>query len=121
MKPDIIAAIIAGLSSLIVGCITFYKTQRLRFFDVYFNRKSEAYSEYIRAAIHYIETNEGFESVYFNFHVAKMYCSKEALKELDELSKIIVRKDIKEFVVTLDKATEIFRKDLQSCRKHKFE
>ena len=122
MRAEIIAAIIAGLVSLGVGCFTFYKTQQLKFFDVYFEKKAQAYADYIQAVIHFVETKEDFETVYSCFNIAKIYCSLEAVRALDSLVIISTRDEqIKSFTKSLDKAVEIFRKDMQSCRKYKFE
>ena len=122
MSAEIIAAIIAGLVSLCVGCFTFYKTQQLKFFDAYFEKKAQAYADYIQAVIHFVNTKEDFETVYTCFNIAKMYCSSESIKELNSLVSGSIRDEqIKAFTESLDNAVDIFRKDMQACRKYKFE
>ena len=46
MYPDIFVAVIGLVSSVIAVCITYYKTKKLRFFDVYFENKVSSYNNF---------------------------------------------------------------------------
>lgn len=121
---QIVAALIAGIISLIVCCVTYYKTKRLHFFDVYFEMKAKAYADYISAVVRFSNSEENVESAFSAFQIAKMYCSDDALKSLKTVMGSASKRDkdgLLPFVSTLDEAIQIFRTDMQECRRYKFE
>ena len=121
---QIAAALVAGVASPIACCITYYKTKRLRFFDVYFEMKAKAYADYIREVVRFSNCGENIESAFSAFQIAKMYCSDDALKSLETVMGSASQRDkdgLHPFISTLNKAVEIYRKDMQNCRDYKFE
>lgn len=126
LNKDLVVCCLTLLGSFAVAAFTYYKTKKLKFFDVYFDQKAKAYNDFIRAAAESLESGSNNAVELFRaLYTAKMYCSKRATRELDSVARIVVRSDAeydpKLFREAIERAIEIMRDDMQKCRKYKFE
>ncbi len=127
--PESIAAIISAVAAVLGVCVTYLKTKKLKFFDAYFEKKTKAYSDYIKIIISVVN-QEGKYSVMdleAALYVAKLYCSEEAYSRLDEVIHKAwgdidsdVDSDSNKLLTALNETILIFRQDIQKCRKYKF-
>lgn len=126
IDSNILAVCITGLGSIIVAAITYYKTKKLKFFDVYFNKKTDAYEQFIKSVINYMgDDHDGGYKMVEDLYIAKLYCSQNAFDQLQELVTVSTwakkKNDFKNVDEIVDQSMVIFREDIKSCRDYNFE
>lgn len=119
--PVVIASL-APIAAVIVAVITAYKAKKLAFFQVFFERKFDAYSAFWRAASKYERqrSEEARIEVTAALHVIALLSSADIeLKALRLANKLndIGRIDAD----LLTDLNDAMRGDLERCRKMKFD
>lgn len=121
---DIIICAITILGSILTAALTFYLTRRLKNHEIYFNKKSEAYEDYIETAIAFAHSSDyDIDDVLTSFYIASMYCDEDMLKDVQGLITAATQfKDneisAEKYLIAIADIEYRFRDDLKRCTKY---
>lgn len=123
MNMDVICCCFTCIFSLIVAAFTFCKTKKLNFFNVYFEKKTNAYNEFLDAISH-LPYDGGKETPQFvaALHKITLYASDEALGHCIALAEALksIPQTHQYDSQMLREAIYSFRKDIDDCKKFRF-
>lgn len=129
-NTDLVVCGLTIIGSLVVTCVTYCHTKKLKFYETFFTEKVKAYSEFLDVVSNEIngDSPDGIKRVIAAQMKAKLYCSKKAFQEVEKVKNAFMNMedpdnptDLNAFGVVYDNAVETFRKDMHNCRKFKFE
>lgn len=127
-NADLVICCITVFGSIVVAAFTYWKIQRLKFFETYFSEKAKVYSEFLNVLSRSIARPQDadVESLVAIGLRAKLYCSEEAYNSLNEVLTTFLNLsngngDLVEFGIQYEKVVLVFREDMQNCRKFKFD
>lgn len=132
IDPDVFAACLTVFGSLVVTCATISYNNKVKFFESYFLKKCEAYSQYLTHLTEFYLRNKP-EVTYSQFltsrYIAEMFCTDSAVGLVKELDKLFKQyKGCKktgeaipdELVNAINETITAFRKDVHQCRRFRF-
>lgn len=128
MYPDIFVAVIGLVSSVIAVCITYYKTKKLRFFDVYFENKVSSYNNFWIAVSEIRENPQSSENranLRIMLYQLGMFSNEDVFQKSQDLGGILLTYSAEvglpvELEKRADDLMRAMRKDIDNCKKFRF-
>lgn len=129
-NTDLVVCGLTIVGSLIATCVTYCHTKKLKFYETFFAEKVKAYSEFIDVVSMEIRGNnpDGLKRVIAAQMKVKLYCSDRARAEVTKVHDAFMHMEdpddpteLANFGAVYDDAVNVFREDVHSCRKFKFE
>lgn len=124
------------ITTIIPVLITTYKTKKLRFFNVYFQAKSEAFGRAISVATKYIDIRHEDKNTYYDvlcesLDRAALFSSDETIKKIQALKVIALALEeekcnenpkniVPDYYKIYYETLRCFRDEIANCRKGKF-
>lgn len=138
LKPfaGILGASITAVVSFAIAAYSYYKTKKLKFYEIYFSKKTEAYEQFFKCVLAVEEPVA--EDIMTATARALLYCNTNLLPMLKKFSQDTIKahslytlrsadalseykKLAENIVLDKNKIIDAMRKDLKDCRKHKFD
>ena len=120
LTADFLCAIITVLGSVVTVSYTYYKTQKMKRFDVFFSHKASAYENFWIAMANYIDhkTEENTKNLYCAVQRAGLYSSKDTFNQISKLSALLMKNsgDISDCIT---ETAMLMRKDLNRAKNGK--
>ena len=128
----IIAAFISLAGVIIVALYTQYKAKKIKFFEVYFSRKADAYEALLKV-IDSVSPHDiaDLKRLTSEMSCAVLYCSDKNLRAVKAFINYVSDSylaqiqgenlDISEYLNAKEALLSVFREEIQNCRKFKFD
>lgn len=120
LTPDTLCTFVTVIGSVITVSYTYYKTQKMKRFDVFFSHKASAYENFWIAMANYIDhkTEENTKNLYCAVQRAGLYSSKDTFNQISKLSALLMKNsgDISDCIT---ETAMLMRKDLNRAKNGK--
>lgn len=115
-----LATIIAAI--ITVG-VTYYKTKKLKLFDLYFTNKVNSYRDFFNCLSEYFElrTQDSLIKLRSSLYYLALFSTDEIYEFSVHLIDILIgSNDLDNYIKTIIVITQKMRDDLDNCKKYKF-
>ena len=120
LTPDTLCTFVTVIGSVITVSITYFKTQKMKQFDIFFSRKADAYESFWTAMSNYYDhqTEENRRALRYAVHRIGLYASEDIFSQISKLSTLLLKgsRDISDYIVEI---STLMRKDLKSTKRGK--
>lgn len=128
MHDEILVAVIGIFGSILAGCITYYKTKKLRFFDAYFENKVKAYNDFWIVVSELRENPRDSEirgNLRTRLYCLGMFSSEDVFKKSQDFGAMLLTYSTEnglsvELEKKADDLMKAMRKDIDNCKKFRF-
>jgi hypothetical protein len=126
LNTDLIICCITFIGTFAIACYTHFQNSKLKFFDVYFKNKVEAYYNFIDAALKYSMKKSNSDELLKASYKAKLFCNHKNEKTINEfistINKFVYQQSISanEYNSQIQECLLSFKKDIEDCRKFKY-
>ena len=120
LTPETICTMITVIGSVLTVSITYYKTQKLKQFEVFFSYKTRSYEKFWDAVSEYYSNPCEEKKLVLRsaLHSVSLYSPEETFNEISSLVAVLLQgsSDIADHI---DKISILMRKDLNQSQKGK--
>lgn len=120
IPADVLCTSLTVIGSVITVSYTYFKTQQMRQFEIFFSRKAETYENFWTALSNYYDhpTEENKRLLRLAVHRMGLYSSQKTFNQISILISLLLSgsRDISDLIVEI---STLMRKDLEKTKKGK--